>query len=95
MDFKEKVLKAAKTIPTGRVASYAWLAREVGSPKAYRAPARILSGNFDSSVPCHRVVKSDRQLGGYNRGPAKKMAILKKEGVVFDGKGRIAKDFLL
>lgn len=95
MDFKEKVLRAAKKIPVGRVASYAWLAGKIGLPKAYRAVARILSGNFDPSVPCHRVIRSNRQLGGYNRGPAHKIAILKKEGVVFDEKGRIAKDFLL
>lgn len=95
MDFKEKVLKAAKTIPAGRVASYAWLAGKIGLPKAYRAVARVLSGNFDPSVTCHRVVRSDRRLGGYNRGPAKKKAILKNEGVVFDREGRVLKGFMI
>jgi len=53
-----------------------------GSPGAYRAVGNILNKNYDKSIPCHRVVRSDGKIGGYNRGRENKIRLLKKEGVI-------------
>jgi O-6-methylguanine DNA methyltransferase len=80
--FKESVLKVVGNIKKGNVFTYKQVAHLAGRPKAYRAVGNILNGNRDSKIPCHRVIRSDGKLGGYNRGAAKKLAILKKEGAV-------------
>lgn len=80
-NFKDKVLDLVKDIPKGQVLSYADVAQSVGSPKAYRAVAIIMSNNYDDSVPCHRVIRSDGTLGEYNRGGTKK----KKELLINEG----------
>lgn len=80
LSFKEKVLNVVKKIPKGKTMSYKEVARRASRPKAARAVGSIMAKNFDPSVPCHRVIKSDGTLGNYNRGgTAKKMAILRKE----------------
>lgn len=82
--FKEKVYAVVARIPKGSVMTYAQVARLAGSPQAYRAVGNIMNRNPDTKrVPCHRVVRSDGTPGGYARGPARKKAILKSEGVVF------------
>lgn len=79
MTFKEKVLLVVKQIPPGRVIPYAQVARMAGRPRAYRAVGNILRKNYDPAIPCHRVIRSDGQLGGYNRGAMRKAALLRKE----------------
>ncbi len=80
--FKEKVLEVVKNIPRGKTLSYKEVAEKAGSPHAYRIVGSIMKGNHDSSVPCHRVIKSDGTLGEYNRGTQLKYKKLKKEGVI-------------
>jgi len=80
--FKEKVLKIVKKIPEGRVMTYKEVAKLAGSSKACRAVGNILNKNYDSSIPCHRVIRSDGKLGGYNRGAKKKKELLKKEHAI-------------
>lgn len=83
MKFKERVLKVVSKIPKGKTMSYAGVARAAGSPKAYRAVGNIMHNNPDPvHVPCHRVIKSDGTIGGYAGGVKKKIALLKKEGVI-------------
>lgn len=61
--------------------SYQAVAAAAGNPKAARAVARILANNYDPTIPCHRVIRSDGSLGGYNRGGEKvKRAVLCREG---------------
>ncbi len=79
MNFKEKVLKVVEQIPKGKVLTYKEVARRAGSPKACRAVGNILNKNYNSEIPCHRVIRSDGKIGGYNRGGANKLKILKKE----------------
>src|SRR3989338_6229486 len=79
--FKERVYEAVKTIPRGRVFTYRDVAFLAGSPGAWRAVGTVLSKNRDPEVPCHRVIRSDGTIGGYNRGSKKKRSLLKKEGV--------------
>lgn len=80
--FTEKVLSIVKRIPRGSTLSYGQVATSVGSPRAGRAVGSILKGNFDSTVPCHRVIKSDGTAGQYNRGTERKIAILRSEGAI-------------
>lgn len=80
LSFKEKVLSVVKKIPKGKTLSYKEVAVKSGSPKAFRAVGNILNKNFDKNIPCHRVIKSNGKLGGYNRGVTNKKNILKKEG---------------
>lgn len=66
--FSDKVKFIVQAIPAGSVKSYQEVAAAAGNPKAARAVAMIMSKNFDPTIPCHRVVRSDGTLGGYNRG---------------------------
>ncbi len=82
--FTEKVKEVVSKIPKGKVLTYKQVATKAGNSKASRVVGNIMKGNFDLKIPCHRVIRSDGGLGGYNRGGIKKKKeILKKEGVVF------------
>jgi len=74
-----------RSIPVGKVMTYGDVACAVGSPGASRAVGSLMRKNYDKSVPCHRVVKSDGLVGQYNRegGSYAKAERLKVEGVVF------------
>ena len=80
--FKEKVLRVVKAIPKGTVLTYKEVARRAGSPGAYRAVGNILNGNRNPKIPCHRVIRSDSTVGGYNGGREKKVIILRREGAI-------------
>jgi methylated-DNA-[protein]-cysteine S-methyltransferase len=80
--FRDKVLEAVKRISKGEVKTYKEVAVLAGNPKAYRAVGNILNKNYDLSIPCHRVVRSDGELGGYNRGKKKKEELLRKEKAI-------------
>ncbi len=80
--FSEKVWKATKRIPKGKVATYAVIARMIGKPGASRAVGNALNKNpFAPEVPCHRVVRSDGSVGGFASGSLKKIKLLNGEGV--------------
>ena len=57
-----------------------------------RAVGQALKANKNPKIPCHRVVFSNKKIGGYNRGIKKKIQLLKKEGVIIK-KGRIVAGF--
>lgn len=80
--FQEKVYNIVKKIYKGRVLSYKEVAQKAGEPKAFRAVGNILNKNRDPKIPCHRVIRLDGSLGGYNKGINKKKLLLKKEGYV-------------
>jgi O-6-methylguanine DNA methyltransferase len=80
-EFQKKVYNATRVIPKGKVSTYAAIARAIGEPRASRAVGGALNRNKSAEVPCHRVIRSDGSTGGYNGGIAKKIAILKAEGV--------------
>lgn len=80
--FAEKVYAALRTVPRGKVTTYAGIARAIGAPRAYRAVGNSLNKNPHApQVPCHRVVASDGTLGGYAGGLRKKITLLTREGV--------------
>jgi O-6-methylguanine DNA methyltransferase len=81
-EFERAVLLKALEIPRGQVRPYAWIAREIGHPRAVRAVGTALAGNpVPLLIPCHRVLRSDGQLGQYSMGGAEiKRALLQAEG---------------
>lgn len=79
--FQRKVLRATARIPFGETRSYAWVARQIGKPRAARAVGRALATNpLPIVLPCHRVLASDGGLHGYGGGLALKKKLLKLEG---------------
>ncbi len=79
--FKERVISVVQNIPKGETLSYGEVAKRAGSPGAARAVGMIMKQNKDGSVPCHRVIRSDGKVGGYNGLKGKKRELLQKEGV--------------
>lgn len=80
MIFADKVRKIVSKIPKGRTMTYKEVAAKAGNSKAARAVGAIMRGNYDDSIPCHRVVRSDGSFGSYNRGGTlRKKEILKQE----------------
>jgi methylated-DNA-[protein]-cysteine S-methyltransferase len=82
-DFQRQVWQALLRIGRGQTASYADIAREIGSPTAVRAVGAAVGRNpVGVIVPCHRVVGSDGSLTGYAGGLERKRALLHLEGVL-------------
>jgi methylated-DNA-[protein]-cysteine S-methyltransferase len=79
-DFQRRVWEAARRIPYGSVVSYAELARMAGYEGASRAVGNAMGANpVPIVVPCHRVVHSDRSLGGFSSGLHWKRYLLELE----------------
>jgi O-6-methylguanine DNA methyltransferase len=80
--FQLKVWRKMVDIPYGETRSYRWLAEQIGQPSAYRAVGQASSANpLPIIIPCHRVIKTNGQLGGYTAGPHTKITLLKQEGL--------------
>ncbi len=80
--WQKRVLALTKKIPRGRVTTYQLLAQGLGDPKSARAVGQALNKNpFLVKIPCHRIVKSDGCLGGYQGGRKSKINLLRKEGI--------------
>lgn len=86
ISFSDRVREVVRKIPKGEVRTYSQVAAAAGNEKAVRAVGTVMKNNFDSTVPCHRVIKSDGTAGQYNRGgTAAKIKILASEGVTLTG----------
>jgi O-6-methylguanine DNA methyltransferase len=80
--FERSVLEKAREIPRGEMRPYAWIAREIGRPKAVRAVGTALRRNpVPLLIPCHRIGRSDGRVGNYAFGAPAKQAVLAFEGV--------------
>lgn len=81
--FREKVIAIVKKIPKGKTMTYKQVAGKAGHPGAARAVGAIMRVNKDKTMPCHRVIRSDGTLGGYNglQGTKSKRDLLLREGV--------------
>jgi O-6-methylguanine DNA methyltransferase len=87
-DFQRRVLQAARHIPFGEGRPYAWVASRIGHARAVRAVGTALGRNpVPLILPCHRVWRSDRGLGGYIFGAAVKnrLAALERTTPVLEG----------
>jgi methylated-DNA-[protein]-cysteine S-methyltransferase len=90
-DFQTRVLLAEHQIPRGWVSTYGRIAGHLGIPGGARAVGRALARNpFPIIIPCHRAVRSDGRLGGFQGGPTMKRALLELEGVQFSSTGRVS-----
>ena len=77
--FKEKVIVVVKAIPKGKILTYKEVAKKAGNEKASRVVGNLMAQNQDKNVPCHRVIRSDGKIGGYNGLQGKsKLEILEK-----------------
>jgi O-6-methylguanine DNA methyltransferase len=79
-NFKEKVYKVVGETKKGEVMTYKEVAKAAGPKKAWRAVGNILNKNKNPKIPCHRVIKSDGKIRGYNKGVENKKRLLEKEG---------------
>ena len=88
--FQKSVLLAEYQIPRGSISTYQLIARHLGVEKGARAVGNALARNpFPIIIPCHRAVRSDGTIGGFQGGIGMKRALLKAEGINFDSKGRV------
>lgn len=78
--FQQRVWQALRAIPPGETATYAQIAKEIGTPSGVRAVAGACAANpIAVIVPCHRVIRMDGGLSGYRWGIERKRALLAKE----------------
>jgi methylated-DNA-[protein]-cysteine S-methyltransferase len=91
--FQRAVLLAEHGIPRGWVSTYGRIAGHLGVPGGARAVGRALSRNpFPIVIPCHRAIRSDGHLGGFQGGRKMKQALLELEGVEVTPPGKVTTD---
>ncbi|MDR1263873.1 MAG: methylated-DNA--[protein]-cysteine S-methyltransferase [Oscillospiraceae bacterium] len=79
-DFQRRAWRALLTIPYGETITYADLAARMGSPTAIRAAGQANNRNpIAIVIPCHRVIRTNGDLGGYNGGVERKRALINME----------------
>jgi len=89
-EFQREVLLAEHRIPRGWVSTYGRLARHLGQPGAARAVGNALARNpFPIIIPCHRAIRANGELGGFQGGLAMKRGLLELEGVRFSPQGKV------
>lgn len=82
-DFVKQVLNVTYLIPYGEVRTYKWISEKIGREDLSRAVGVALSKNpIPVIVPCHRVIQSDGELGGYSYGLKWKIKLLRLENVL-------------
>lgn len=85
MSFSDSVFQLVKKIPRGRVSTYREVAKALNT-RAYRAVGQALKNNRSPRVPCHRVIKSSGELGGFRGTKTREKArILRSEGIQIRG----------
>jgi AraC family transcriptional regulator of adaptative response/methylated-DNA-[protein]-cysteine methyltransferase len=78
--FQMRVWDALRNVPAGTTVSYAFLAAQIGAPKAARAVAQACAANpLAVAIPCHRVVRANGDLAGYRWGIERKQVLLERE----------------
>ena len=91
--FQQEVLRAKHGIHRGSVSTYQKIAKHLGNVNAARAVGGALAKNpFLIIIPCHRAIRSDGTLGGYQGGLKMKRALLEMEGVFFNALGHVKAD---
>ena len=78
--FQKRVWEELMKISPGKTRSYAEIAMAIGKPTAYRAVANANGANqLAIVIPCHRVINSNGELGGYGGGIARKKWLIDLE----------------
>ncbi|MEE2605837.1 MAG: MGMT family protein [Thermoproteota archaeon] len=82
MIIEKKIYRKLLQVPSGKITTYKELARSVGLQNGQRVIGQIMKKNpFPVIIPCHRVVKSNGEIGGYAYGISIKKNMLVKEGI--------------
>ncbi len=93
LTFSQRVIKAALSIPSGRVTTYGRLARACGAgPMASQSITGILAKAYregEKSIPFHRIVYANGTIWVNDEYKAKRMKLYKKEGIEVSEKGKI------
>jgi len=87
-----RIYAVVRRIPRGRVASYGEVARRAGLPGRARQVGYAMHAlPFGTRVPWHRVVNAKGQISRRSRGGGEltQRILLEREGIRFDGRGRI------
>jgi AraC family transcriptional regulator of adaptative response/methylated-DNA-[protein]-cysteine methyltransferase len=85
-DFQLKVWEALLKIPMGQLSTYGKLAQQIGQASASRAVGTAIGSNpIAFLIPCHRVIQSSGNFGGYMWGNTRKTAIIGWEQAVVRG----------
>ncbi len=88
--FQQSVLRAEYRIPRRSVSTYQLIASHLGKRNGARAVGNALANNpFPIIIPCHRAIRTDLSLGGFQGGLDMKRALLRTEGIRFDSSGRV------
>ncbi len=83
MNLDKKIYKKLLEVPKGKITTYGELAKAVGLKNGQRAIGKIMNKNpYPVIIPCHRVVRSDGNIGGYAYGEEIKSNMLTREGIV-------------
>jgi len=92
-EFQLKVLVAEYAVPRGYVTTYGRIAHHLGIHGGARAVGGALSSNpFPLVIPCHRAIRSNGQLGGFQGGVRMKESLLRMEGVLFQADRKVIMD---
>lgn len=84
--FQQQVWEITRLIPYGETRSYAWVAEQIGQPRAVRAVGQALGKNpLPIIIPCHRVITSNSKLGGFGGGVEMKKRLLSLEAATSIG----------
>ena len=87
-NFQLKVWQALLKIPEGKLVSYQQMAKQLRAPTASRAIGNAVGHNpIAYLIPCHRVLRSNGELGGYRWGADRKKALLARELAFVEGDG--------
>lgn len=79
--FQQDVWRALQQLPYGEQVNYSAIAEAIGKPKSVRAVSTAIGLNpLSIIVPCHRVLRKDGRLGGFNSGLHRKKYLLTLEG---------------
>jgi methylated-DNA-[protein]-cysteine S-methyltransferase len=89
-EFQQRVLHAEHGIPRGSVSTYQRIAKYLSNANGARAVGTALANNpFPILIPCHRAIRSNGTLGGYQGGLEMKRALLEMEGISLDNSGKV------
>ncbi|MFC1918675.1 methylated-DNA--[protein]-cysteine S-methyltransferase [Chloroflexota bacterium] len=84
--FQHQVWETTRLIPYGETRSYLWVAEQINKPGAVRAVGQALGRNpLPVIIPCHRVVASDGNIGGFSGGLEIKRQLLYLEASTSTG----------
>ena len=90
LQFQKRILLAENNIPRGFVSTYKRISNHLGVVNGARAVGNALANNpFPIIIPCHRAIKSNGDLGGFQGGSSMKKSLLEAEGVEFSQTGKV------